>query len=261
MKKIIPILIMATIITGCTSYQYVASPQYVPLNEKKGELKAALAFNSYFIGYSITNRFSVFSTGYCRKVESNFELLINKENSGAHSRKENSNIINLGAGYFNKTNNINYEVMIGTGLGHTDYECERDWLVNYQFSMKGKKYNLFVQPDLGYKVNDYVEFGVFSKFNYFRFFDLNTSTIIGDNPGIEQEDSYFSGKNKANLFFIEPGLFFKGGFPEAKINLLLSPVMNILDYKIRYRELNLRLSVFLSFDLFKNKKKVNNKAN
>src|SRR5688500_12949123 len=60
------ILSVSIFLMGCSGYQYVASPRFVPLNEKKGELTANLYLSGLQVGYAFTNKFSVFATGFKR---------------------------------------------------------------------------------------------------------------------------------------------------------------------------------------------------
>src|SRR4051812_39472283 len=99
--RIFILLIKSMFLFGCTGYQYIASPSYVPFNTKKGDLKANISYNHVQLGYSLTNHFSLFATGYKRDggTAINFESWGTKEGGGANSYKDHSHEINVGTSY------------------------------------------------------------------------------------------------------------------------------------------------------------------
>jgi hypothetical protein len=51
---------------GCSGYQYVASPRFVPLNEKKGDVNLNIYTSGAQLGYAFSNKFSAFATAFRR---------------------------------------------------------------------------------------------------------------------------------------------------------------------------------------------------
>jgi hypothetical protein len=252
-------LILFTIvffITGCSGYQYVSTPQYVPLNDKKGELKGNISFNSYQLGYSLSDNISIFTTGFYRYPASSFnpETMTGKENSGAYIRTDNMHDFSFGASYFIKHKVFNYELLGGLGFGNINYTSTKDLSNDYEFKMDATKSYVYLQPDFGYKVSHILEVAVFSRFSYNIYDNINTSSTIGSNTGIEPDDKYFLNKSNVDLFFAEPGVAVRVGSKNVKLNTQLSSTINLTGQNIRYREINVYLSLFVNLNILKEKK-------
>lgn len=85
-------LLMAILISACTGYHYVASPQLVPLHTKKGEFQANVYLSGAQVSYAFSNHFSAFATGYKRFGPGEY---LGNPLKGAN--KENSGVIRRGA--------------------------------------------------------------------------------------------------------------------------------------------------------------------
>jgi hypothetical protein len=164
MKTFIIILLGVTM-TGCTAYQYVASPPYVPLHKKKGEVVLNLSLNSAQAGYSITDHVSLFSTAYIFEGGS-FPL------SEDESRFLEGTI---GAGYFRKYGALYSSVLVGGGLGQVSYSNSIAGSSNYAFNMNADKMNFYIQPQVSHVLNKYFEVSGFLKFNYNEYYHINSS--------------------------------------------------------------------------------------
>src|SRR4051812_22575084 len=105
----LPSLASLILLTGCTAYQYVPSPCYVPLHADKKEVNINAYKNAFQIGYSPTNKFSVFATYHFKNLNQPLRFGY-KESSGDVSRTNNSYEINFGGGYFKNKNKIAYEI-------------------------------------------------------------------------------------------------------------------------------------------------------
>jgi hypothetical protein len=242
-----------TIITGC-AYHYVSSPQYVPLNDKKGELGANVSINCLQIGYSITDYMSLFSTG---SLNANIQMFKDggKENSGNKSGKYTSYSIDVGASLFKKSRLFNYELLAGLGAGKIKYKHEIDlYYADYLSEMNAQKIDIFIQPDFGYKIKDIIELGIFSKLIYEKYYDVQTSTDIGDNLTIDSADVFFENRTHANLVFTEPGLLIRAGFKKVKFYCELSVPLQLTNADIRYKPFNMYLGASFSTDLLKQDK-------
>lgn len=81
--KITIILINLSFLFSCAGYQYISSPVYTPLHEKKGELKANISVNNIQASYSISNNIEIFAL-YDKNKGSGFDIehIGGKENSG-----------------------------------------------------------------------------------------------------------------------------------------------------------------------------------
>lgn len=243
-----------TAISGC-AYHYVSSPQYVPLNDKKGELDANVSINCLQIGYSITDYMCLFSTG---SLNANIQMFKDggKENSGHKSGKYTSYSIDVGASIYKKSRLFNYELLAGLGAGKIKYTHEIDlWdFDDYLSEMNASKINIFLQPDFGYKIKDIIEFGIFSKLIYEKYYNVQTSTHIGSNSTIDPADKYFENRTHANLIFAEPGLLIRAGFKKIKFYCEWSVPIQLTNADIRYKPFNMYLGASFSTDLLKQEK-------
>jgi hypothetical protein len=252
-------LALASLLTACTGYQYVASPQYVPLNTKKGVLKANGSYAFAQAGYTITNHISVFGTWYKRSggTDINFENWGSKEGSGANTYKDHSYEINFGTSYFTSlSTHLIFEVQAGTGFGKAYYNHVKDYGASFPYTieMTDNKTNLFVQPSIGLrfpKLDDHFQFGAFVKIinDHYKNTGMYTTVLHPE----DKEDRYFINRPTRNLKFAEPGVCVKGGSKWVKGCATVCLPLNLEGDQIRHRPLNIYLSAFLSFDLLKKK--------
>lgn len=247
-KKCVLLLLFST---GCSGYQYRASPSFVPFNEKKGVVKSNISFHTLQIGYSFAQHFSAFATGYKRSGET-FNPLGTKENSGEHRTKDTSQEICLGLSYFRKVNQFHLETLVGTGAGSMMYHNTYDLQSNYEFDLKADKNNFFIQPNFGYKKEN-VEIVLFSRFNYLTYYNIRTTMSAGSKQTILPADSYFVGKQSANLFFAEPGLSVIAGKGLARFHTQISSPINLTANEITSPSIYLRFSCLFNFNLLKTK--------
>jgi len=245
--------------TACSGYQYVASPRYVPLNEKKGDLTANVHLSAVQLGYAFANRFSVFATGFRRvpSIEGGNPLPVDGKNHRYGSSRE----INAGFSYFRATENFVVEVVAGGGYGDMSfgnkYTDDKHQDEGYQFDMTADRRNLFIQPSIRFKfgnarLNKHFSLGAFTKFNNLRYYHIRgdlRATRFTENydDGIE----YFAARSEAELFFIEPGVQVKAGFRNFKAMAQLCPVINASGYSMRYQHLSVSLGLTMNLNVLR----------
>jgi hypothetical protein len=244
------LLLVSLLIYGCTSYQYIPSPHFVPLNENKGELKGGLSVFSLQGGYSFSNHLSVFASGYYKP-----EALSNLHISffDYKMRSEISYNADLGLSFFANTKYFNYEVLLGSEIGYVCYSNTYNWADKYEFVLNAGKYNLFVQPDIGKKLNKNLEMGLVSRFSRVIYYGIRTSLNDSEIYPLEPADEYFMGKRETDFLFAEPGLFFKGGWKYIKFSAVITLNYIFEGIDINYRRGSIFGSAFISFDLLRKK--------
>ncbi|OFY65450.1 MAG: hypothetical protein A3H98_07920 [Bacteroidetes bacterium RIFCSPLOWO2_02_FULL_36_8] len=239
--------------TGCVGYQYVSSPLYIPVNEKKGELKSNISYTGLQVGYSISNNFSIFGDYdfMVREYRSNWPGL-SSEHDGHISGRYGSNDYNFGVSIFKTHNNFFTEILLAGGIGDMFYNNFMATYLYNSFYLTVNKKNLYIQPVLGYKYSDAkhkIEFGLFSRFSYTRYTDINVTIFKPDNAEVYLDNVYFVGKKNLDLFFIEPGFFFRDGFEHIKYQFNITPTISLNSKHVKYRFFNLFFGIFLNFDL------------
>lgn len=256
-------LILPLLLAGCTGYQYVASPRFLPLNEKKGELTANVYLSGLQIGYAFSNKFSVFATGYQRFPRENVPDIRGAFfGAPTDERVGQSSEINIGISCFGKKKNLLYEVLTGGGLGEmsfaTDASNNKSQTDNYSFYMEANKWNIFIQPNFSYKfhktkVNDLVSIGVFTKFNFLQYYNIETE--LNRNPNfirsVDDAIEYFNGRTEAYLFFMEPGVFVKVGRKNFKGTAQIAPVLNLSGHSVRQNDISVNMGFVMKLDLLK----------
>ena len=252
-------LIVPILLAGCTGYQYVASPRFLPLNEKKGELTANVYLSGVQVGYAFSNKFSVFATGYQRFPRENVGDFSGGGWVSTDQLEAQSSEINIGVSYFGRKENLLYEVLAGGGLGEMNFAADAE---SYSFYMEANKWNVFIQPNFSFKfnktkINDFVSLGVFAKFNLLQYYNIETELIKNPNyvgsvvDGIE----YFNGRTEAYLFFIEPGVFVKVGRKNFKGTAQIAPVVNLSGHAVRENDISFNMGFVMKLDLLKRKNK------
>jgi len=256
---------------GCSGYQYVASPRYVPLNEKKGDININISLASAQLGYAFSNKFSAFATGFKR-------LPIDQ------SRQDNkpwrtceSGEVNLGFTYFGAKEKLHYEFVVGGGIGDMAFHSEKGHGA-YSLNMQADKWNVFIQPNLSYKIGDpigkHLAFAVFTKFNsvnyyntfltgkdYYDAFHGYDQRVTNLSPASIYDDGliYFSNHEKSNLLFIEPGIFVKAGGKHFKALTQFSYVINAGGPSLYYQPYSITLGFAINFNVFELKAATQNK--
>jgi hypothetical protein len=261
------IVALTILLAGCTGYQYVASPQYIPLNTRKGEVKGNISLNAVQLGYTVSNHFSLFASAYERNggTSVNFEKWGTKEGGGANSYKDHANEINAGGSYFKCSDRFIYEIHAGAGKGKVYFVHDKDLREGYHFEMNANKTDAFIQPSFSYRIpsakqfntENFFQFGVFMKVVGYRYYDLKVKSVIGrasGSDGADKEDLYFMNRNFRNLYFAEPGVCIRAGSKWIKGSTVLSVPVNLQGDNIRHRPLNLNISAFINFSLLKTKK-------
>ncbi len=130
------------LLSGCTGYQYVATPHYVPVNLEKGKLVGNVSFNYFQLGYTLSNNFSIYTTGYYRKNDGGIikATALGLENAGAHIQTDKQRDFDLGITYFKKPGDyFSYEIVTGIGNGIVKYWNTQDLVHDYKFSFDSKK--------------------------------------------------------------------------------------------------------------------------
>lgn len=252
-------LIVPILLAGCSGYQYVASPRFLPLNEKKGELTANVYLSGVQIGYAFSNKFSVFATGYQRFPRENAENIGSGLGGPTDERVGQSSEINIGVSYFGLRENLLYEVLVGGGLGEMSFATDGS---NYSFYMEANKRNVFIQPNFSYKfnktkINDLLSVGVFTKFNFLQYYNIETE--LNKNPdllrSVDDGIEYFNGRTEAYLFFIEPGIFVKVGRKNFKGTAQIAPILNLSGHAVRQNDISINMGFAMKLDLLRRKNK------
>jgi hypothetical protein len=250
-------LMIAIVISACSGYHYVASPQFVPLNTKKGELQ----FNAYIsgaqVGYALSNHFSVFATAYNRfgstDGSGNPVNGLNKENSGAARRGCRTSEFNAGLGYFKFHDPFVLELLLGGGAGKMSYKGNIDLNDNYDFRMTADRKNIYLQPDFGIKFSHNIELGFFARFNYLQYDHITTAMDLSNEMAPEKSDLVFYGHKTKNLVFIESGASFKAGGENIKFHMQMSPTVNLYPQHIRYPKINVNVGFSYNIGMMKKK--------
>lgn len=239
-------IMLACLFFSSCAFHYVSSPQYIPLNEKKGELKINQEVNSWQVGYSFADNYSIFSTGSVWSGSS-FNLISSKENGGDYHEDGQGYEVNIGGSYFNKFKFLNYEFLAGGGIGNVNYENMRDLEINYKFNLETPKFDVFFQPDIGFKPNKNIELALCSRLSYHRFYDIHTTTTFGSNDKVETNDRYFDNKSGLDLFFWEPAFSLKLGTDKFKVVMLFAKTVNLNNKDIIYQQLYFNVGFLLNF--------------
>jgi len=255
-------LLTLTVLCSCTGYQYVASPQYVPLNTQKGELKANLSHNHMQAGYSVSNHVSLFSTGYWRsgKLPGILDGL-SKEHDDSDDYSDKAYEITGGASYYTVHNRFIYEVHVGAGGGKIDYLHSREPAGDYYvMHMKAHRATVFIQPSFAYRfykdpAKNFVELGAFTRLIAYRYHNLQTTTTISPSypHKIEPFDTYFANRGSRDIYFAEPGFCFRVGGQNLKFNMLTSFPISLQGDNVRFRSGNLYMGFFINLNVLERK--------
>lgn len=242
---------------GCTGYQYVSPPHYVPVNLEKGDLTLDGNFNlktpisSYQVGYSLTNHFSIFTSGYFRENKGGlFNEAIEDENSGAYIQKDKQRQFDLGITYYNVLNDqVSFELVSGAGYGLVSYSNRQNLGNDYEFGFDARKMSLYVQPNLSFRYKRILDLSFFTRLNHSQYYDMRRNLTLGERLEPKNYDQYFLNKDIAPFLFMEPGFQFRVGYKYVKFHLMYTKAFDLLNTDIQYRHNNLYLGVSLNLNL------------
>ena len=269
-QQLFIISLVSVFLGGCSGYQYVASPRYVPLNEKKGDLNCNIYHIGAQVGYAFSNKLSAFATAF-KRFPTDFEKekwIVDEYNRNGESRE-----INLGLTYFWHKENLFYEILSGGGVGDMEFSSrtnEEFGPGGYSLNMEADKWNAFIQPNFSVKINQrldkYLAVAAFAKFNYVHYYNIAVTrqkydTILLDwrpepvhdltpHPMYDDGLVYFSNHSRSDLFFIEPGIFVKAGGPYLKVTSQISYVINASGPSMHYQPLSINVGCSINFNLF-----------
>ena len=121
-------LLTPLLLVSCTAYHYVAPPNYVPVNTKKGDSQANSQLTSVQIGYAISNHISLFASGNYHTRFLNSGIFTSDDdqdkNLTCRFRSVETKIseFNIGFSYFSTINSMFcYEIVAGLGDGNIRY--------------------------------------------------------------------------------------------------------------------------------------------
>lgn len=206
MKQLI-ILFISLIIAGCSSMN-IPPKLNTPSFAEKGEMEIELgaSTNSFYqnIGYSITDKFALISTGLI-----SYDFLYRNEydsyNTGGlyytylPSPYE-VKYIDFGFGLFDKNTYNLKSIYAGTGIGESNYRYKYSNDGGQQYRRKNSYNSFFIQLNYGEKMEN-MEYGFITRLSYIHYpFE---SQILNSNPLNDDIASY----NEYNIFGIQPCLY------------------------------------------------------
>ncbi len=240
--------------SGCTGYQYVTVPHFVPVNTEKGNLTLNYSFNTFQAGYSMSNHFSAFVAGHYRKNSGTIfnNSIFENVNDGTFSQTDMHKQIDAGFTYFKALDSkLVFEVACWTGYGIIKYTNSQDLFKDYDFSFNAKKFNFNIQPNLSVKFNDHVDLSFFSNFSTIRYYKMYGTLDMGEKEDLTEYDRYFYNKRSVPLAFCEPGIQFRAGWKNIKLLYSYSKAFDLRNTGIQYRKNNFYFGISLNFNLIK----------
>jgi hypothetical protein len=224
----------------------------VPLHKEKGEISCSVGITDFQLGYSLTNHLAIFTDGKYRKTDFDYEYLDNKGTAA----KDESYDIGGGVGLFKSFQNmLSFETLCGGGLGKLKYEFQDGTTNPYLFDLNTKKYNIYIQQNIGVTIKNHIEFGISAKLIKCEFYNINAQSNRSINPDYTDYNTYFIGKDKSSFTFFEPGFTFRGGFHGLKAQMQIVKVFELSHNPIFYRDLSFFLSINMNLNVRKTIKK------
>jgi len=242
------------ILSGCTGYQYVASPSYVPVKQVKNEFNVNFSYNYFQFAYNLTDCFSIYTTGSYRYNDGGIikGTAFSKENGGGYIQTDEHSEIDLGLAYYHNINDfLSFGIVSGVGLGQVDYSNFQDLESNYEFSFNATKFNYYIQPNVTFRFKKYFDISVYSKVSSCNYFNITDSLNLGSKLVPDDYDQYFYNKPSASLYFIEPGLQVRWGWEHVKFHFMCSEVFDLNNTNIQFRHYNMSLGVAIRMGFHK----------
>lgn len=253
MKKVNVIIVFAMVIllSACKAYEYTAPAHIVPLHQKKGELKTNVNLIGLQNSYSFSDHFFVFQTANYR---SSLEVIKSGESSEKRFLDDQTSL-ELGIGYYYPVNKLRIELLAGSGYNDFNYAYKSyGGLENWSYDLHSDRWSMFIQPNLGYKLDKFTEIALFSRVSYLNYDNLRVDWRLNGEfhePVYDLKSPTFNGLNYRNFYFFEPGFVCRVGWENIKVQCEISKTFQLSKSPIIYRDLNVQVGIFLDLDIIK----------
>ncbi len=212
--KFIFIIIAATVISGCRTNSFLPQTQNIPLFTEKNQFQisnhASNRSLDLQLAYSATHHFAFIANGL---LGNNENFIFGNANHGG------AKMFEIGGGYYTKIKDkLFFESYIGIGDGYNNdvhsklnERVNNSYRINYESNIKGGE--VFIQPNLGIGLNDYLILAFSVKATYWNFtnyyYRYEHITYNGHNyPDVYE--NIIDLKN-AQCYLLEPAITLKVG--------------------------------------------------
>lgn len=237
---------------GCKGYQYIATPNYVPVNTEKGQFTCNFSFNNFQAGYAFANNFSIYAEGFYRENNGGIfkGTITTKENGGAKLQTDRHSALNAGLTFFkNIDKNLSLEIVAGIGSGILGYSNTVDMMDDYNFTFDARKISYSIQPVLSLRIEKYFDISFFSRLNMSRYYNIRKELTLGNNSAPEKIDHYLYETIYPKTSFFEPGMQLRIGFERVKFQAIISRSVDFYRTGMQYRQFNFHLGLSVDMNL------------
>jgi hypothetical protein len=253
-------LCISMFICSCSGYQYVPNPHYVPLHKEKGEIICNGGLGKIQLGYSLLNHLAVFAAGKYRYSTNKFDNLGVRDSD--YDMPDSMDIAmdaNIGVGFFKHLGKFVFETYASPGFGKLDYThtYKNSYDTSYFFNLNSKRFNVYIQQNFGILINKCFEVAISAKFTKFVYYDINNQIYGQEINRNISSDTYFLGKKTVSMAFFEPGLTFRGGFQNFKIQWQIVKAYNLIKSPVNFRDLSSFISFNMNLNVLKSSKRKN----
>ena len=241
----IPVLIL---LSACTGYQYAPTVNFVPVNYEKNHFVGNLSRTSCQVGYAFSDHYSGYIMTNFRKDQKKENHLFNNADDQEFYKADKHNEAEIGiTRFWNYEDFGSFEFLAGIGYGSVEYENYKELTDNYDFAFSAKKLSFCFQPSISVRYEKYFDFSMFSRLNYIRYSDINSSLRLAPLAELQNYDLYFYTRHTADMLFLEPGVQFKIGVENAKLLFQLSGSVDLMSTGIFYKKGTVLLGLSINF--------------
>lgn len=266
MNKLYAIACLCLLFCSCSPRIYFPDRTNVPFLSEAGETKltasakiqnqsasSKVAFSpSLDFAVALTDNIGIMASFRNTNRYANDDDWLYSNSNSQDSIHYSGNRFELGAGYFMPFGTKgHFEVYGGFGSGNINRDNLRDLGGNYT----SKYYRIFIQPAVGMKVKDIIEFGGGMRFAYQRF-----NAFSSDDPDLQYDFTHSRAEiENTGFFFWEPFVHFAAGPKYVKFNLQAGFGLDMTTTQL-YNNSPFYLSLGITFDLAPRFWKENKKA-
>lgn len=218
-SKLLYLVILSSLFTGCAKVMYVPNSINVPLLKEKNEFSATISFTDYQFAYAISQNIGLMLNGYVNSsIYSgiNYTDPLSDYSLSSSNYSTSRNLIEGGVGYFTPLDEgIMFETYVGFGSGKLSYDRDdnnNSLNTNYKYSTEFSR--IFIQPSIGY-TNDFFDIAFSARVVKLDFNNIETKNYNTNMLAQEQINNL----DKTSYYFIEPAVTVRLGYKWGKLEL------------------------------------------
>jgi hypothetical protein len=213
-------VIIAVVLSSCSTTMYTTNAVNVPLLKEKGEVKINVTQNDLQAAVAVSDHIGIIANGFYRNYKS--------DNNYNHF----GGLGEAGIGYLMNRENLMMETYVGGGVGkvHKEQQFTNPDNSTYMANFDANAVKAFVQSNLGVR-SKYVDVALTPKFSFVKYSNFSSTNYSDD----QLRDDYLNNNRLTNPLYVfaEPAITVRGGYKFIKLQAQYGVTINLSGQSIR----------------------------